>query len=103
MLRGSASGLTGSGAKLFSQDTTAVPGTAQSQDFFGSAVRLTDTNGDGRAELVASAYGESRGAGAVWLFRSTASGVQAGGSRTFTSTTLGGPAGTAYFGDVLEG
>ncbi|MGW1880178.1 FG-GAP-like repeat-containing protein [Streptomyces sp. NPDC001975] len=103
VLRGSASGLTGSGAKLFSQDTTAVPGTAQSQDFFGSAVRLTDTNHDGRPELVASAYGEGRGAGAVWLFRSTASGVQAGGSKTFTGTTLGGPSGTAYFGDVLEG
>ncbi|MGW7244182.1 FG-GAP-like repeat-containing protein [Streptomyces sp. NPDC054804] len=103
VLRGSAGGLTGSGAKLFSQDTTAVPGTAQSKDFFGSTVRLTDTNRDGRAELVASAYGENHGAGAVWLFKSTASGVQAGGSRTFTSTTLGGPSGTAYFGDVLEG
>ncbi|MFE4965776.1 FG-GAP-like repeat-containing protein [Streptomyces sp. NPDC056660] len=103
VLRGSASGLTGSGAKLFSQDTTAVPGTAQSQDFFGSAVRLTDINRDGRAELVASAYGESRGAGAVWLFRSTTAGITASGSKTFTGTTLGGPSGTAYFGDVLEG
>ncbi|MFD8818438.1 FG-GAP-like repeat-containing protein [Streptomyces sp. NPDC059627] len=103
VLRGSASGLTGSGAKLLSEDTTGVPGTAQSQDFFGSAVRLTDANGDGRAELVASAFGESRGAGAVWLFKSTAAGVLAGGSKTFTGTTLGGPSGTAYFGDVLEG
>ncbi|MER7177959.1 hypothetical protein ABT404_00415 [Streptomyces hyaluromycini] len=27
----------------------------------------------------------------------------AGGSKTFTGTTLGGPSGTACFGDVLEG
>ncbi|MFI6244863.1 FG-GAP-like repeat-containing protein [Streptomyces sp. NPDC051016] len=103
VLRGSASGLTGSGAKLFSQDTAGVPGTAQSQDFFGSSVRLTDANRDGRAELVAGAYGEGRGAGAVWLFKSTTAGVTASGSKTFTGTTLGGPSGTAYFGDVLEG
>ncbi|MEU1160509.1 FG-GAP repeat protein, partial [Streptomyces sp. NPDC005921] len=103
VLRGSASGLTGSGAKLFSQDTAGVPGTAQSQDFFGSSVRLTDANRDGRAELVAGAYGEGRGAGAVWLFKSTTAGVTASGSKTFTGPTLGGPSGTAYFGDVLEG
>ncbi|MFC4508197.1 MULTISPECIES: FG-GAP-like repeat-containing protein [Streptomyces] len=103
VLRGSASGLKGSGAKLFSPDTTAVAGTARSKDFFGSAVRLTDANGDGRAELVASAYGVKSGAGAVWLFKSNASGIAAGGSKTFTGPTLGGPAGLSYFGDVLAG
>ncbi|MGW7423067.1 FG-GAP-like repeat-containing protein [Streptomyces sp. NPDC054813] len=103
VLRGSAAGLTGGGAKLFSQNTAGVPGTAETLDNFGAAVRLTDANGDGRAELVASAANEDKSAGAVWLFKSTTAGITAGGSRTFTGTTLGGPSGTAYFGDVLEG
>ncbi|MEV7326210.1 FG-GAP and VCBS repeat-containing protein [Streptomyces sp. NPDC093970] len=103
VLRGSASGLTGGGAKLFSQSTAGVPGTAQTLDNFGSAVRLVDANRDGRAELVASAENEGKGAGAVWLFKSTSAGVTAGGSKSYTGTALGGPSGTAYFGDVLEG
>jgi hypothetical protein len=103
VLRGSASGLTGTGSKSYSQDTTNVPGTAESEDYFGSAVLLTDANADGRAELAVSANGENSGEGAVWLFKSTASGTTATGSKSFGSTTLGGPSGTAYFGDVLAG
>ncbi|MHA5049748.1 FG-GAP-like repeat-containing protein [Streptomyces sp. SD15] len=103
VLRGSSAGLTGPGAKSFSQNTTGVPGTAESLDFFGSAVQLTDITGDGRAELVASARNENTSDGAVWTFKSTTAGVTAGGSKTFGSTTLGGPSGNAYFGDVLTG
>ncbi|MEW2400911.1 FG-GAP-like repeat-containing protein [Streptomyces sp. NPDC046862] len=103
VLRGSASGLTGSGAKVFTQNTSGVPGTAERLDNFGSAVQLTDTDGNGRAELVASAEAENSGAGAVWLFKSTASGITATGSKSFNGTTLGGPSGDAYFGDVLAG
>jgi hypothetical protein len=103
VLRGSSAGLTGPGAKSFSQNTAGVPGTAESLDFFGSAVQLTDVNADGRAELVASARNEDTSDGAVWTFKSTTAGVTAGGSKTFGSTTLGGPSGNAYFGDVLAG
>ncbi|WP_051819412.1 FG-GAP-like repeat-containing protein [Streptomyces sp. NRRL S-920] len=103
VLRGSASGLTGAGAKAFSQDTSGVPGTAETSDFFGGEVRLADGDGNGRAELVAGAYGENDGAGAVWLFRSTSSGVTATGSKSVSGPGLGGPAGTSYFGDVLQG
>ncbi|MFH8608443.1 FG-GAP-like repeat-containing protein [Streptomyces sp. NPDC018029] len=103
VLRGSASGLTGTGAKAFSQSTEGVPGTAESQDFFGSSVRLTDADGNGRAELVAGAYGENDGAGSVWLFKTTASGTTATGSKSVSGTGLGGPAGLSYFGDVLAG
>ncbi|MFJ4829422.1 FG-GAP-like repeat-containing protein [Streptomyces sp. NPDC088747] len=101
VLRGSSAGLTGPGARSFSQNTAGVPGAAESLDFFGSAVQLTDVNTDGRAELVASAVNENTGDGAVWTFRSTTSGLTASGSKTFGSTTLGGPSGDAYFGDVL--
>ncbi|WP_030955316.1 FG-GAP-like repeat-containing protein [Streptomyces sp. NRRL S-481] len=103
VLRGSASGVTGSGAKSFSQDTAGVPGAAEAYDSFGYAVQLTDASGDGRAELVASASAENTGDGAVWLLKSTASGVTATGSKSFGAATVGGPTGDAYFGDVLAG
>ncbi|MFI6486862.1 FG-GAP-like repeat-containing protein [Streptomyces sp. NPDC050564] len=103
VLRGSASGLTGTGSKSYSQDTANVPGTAEAEDYFGDAVFLTDANADGRAELAVGARGENGGAGAVWLFKSTTSGTTATGSKSFGSTTLGGPSGLAYFGNVFAG
>ncbi|NUP20441.1 MAG: VCBS repeat-containing protein [Streptomyces sp.] len=103
VLRGSASGLTGRDAKAFSQDTDGVPGAAESYDYFGHAVLLTDVTKDGRAELITSARGENDGAGSAWTLRGTFNGITATGARTFAGTTLGGPAGLAYFGDVLTG
>jgi hypothetical protein len=103
VLRGSASGLTGSGAKSFSQDTSGVPGTAESYDYFGHSVFLTDADKDGRAELISGARGENDGAGSVWVLRGTSTGVTATGAKSFGSTTLGGASGLAYFGDVLQG
>lgn len=103
VLRGSATGLTGTGSKAFHQDTTGVPGTAEALDFFGSEVRLTDADHDGRAELVAGAYGENTGDGAVWVLKSTTSGITATGAKSFGAATVGGPTGNAYFGDVLAG
>ncbi|MFE0254319.1 FG-GAP-like repeat-containing protein [Streptomyces sp. NPDC059010] len=103
VLRGSASGLTGRDARSFSQDTAGVPGAAESYDYFGHAVFLTDVNKDGRAELITSARGENDGAGSAWTLRGTFAGTTATGARTFAGPTLGGPAGLAYFGDVLTG
>ncbi|MFD6824008.1 FG-GAP-like repeat-containing protein [Streptomyces sp. NPDC060085] len=103
VLRGSASGLTGTGSTSFSQNSAGVPGTAEAQDYFGDAVRLTDANGDGRAELVVGALGENSADGAVWYFKAGASGITATGSKSFNGTTLGGPSGDAYFGNVLAG
>ncbi|MFE5923334.1 FG-GAP and VCBS repeat-containing protein [Streptomyces sp. NPDC056468] len=103
VLRGSASGLTGSGAKVFSQDSASVPGTAERLDNFGGAVHLTDVDGNGRAELVAGAAHENTGDGSVWLFKSSTSGITATGSKSFGASTVGGPTGDAYFGDVLAG
>ncbi|MBC9714409.1 FG-GAP repeat protein [Streptomyces sp. TRM66268-LWL] len=101
VLRGSSSGLTGSGAKAFSQNTAGVPGGAEARDFFGSEVHLTDADRNGRAELIVSARGENAGAGSVWLFKSSSTGITATGSTTFGSASVGGPTGLAYFGDVL--
>ncbi|MER5402257.1 FG-GAP-like repeat-containing protein [Streptomyces sp. NPDC002599] len=98
VLRGSASGLTGSGAVSFSQDATGVPGTAEKGDLFGGYTALADTNRDGRAELYVSAYGENTYDGAVWAFRFTSTGPTASGSVSFGPATLGAPVTDARFG-----
>ncbi|KUO22345.1 hypothetical protein AQJ91_05085 [Streptomyces dysideae] len=98
VLRGSATGLTGTGAKGYSQDTTGVPGTAETFDGFGAATRLVDADRDGRAELAVGAPGENAKAGSVWVFRSTSSGITPTGSFTFGAGTLGTVAANAKLG-----
>ncbi|MGE7167298.1 FG-GAP repeat protein [Staphylococcus hominis] len=98
VLRGGASGLTGTGAQAFSQDTDGVPGTAENNDLFGWSTRLLDANHDGRAELAVGATGENANAGSVWVFRSTASGITATNSFTFGAGTLGTVAAKARLG-----
>lgn len=86
---GSASGPTGAGTKVFSQNTAGVPGTAERADRFGEAVTLLDGDNDGRADLVVGAPGENSNAGSVWGFRSTVSGVTTTGSVAFGAKALG--------------
>ncbi|MFF4689447.1 FG-GAP repeat protein [Streptomyces sp. NPDC001307] len=99
VLRGGASGLTGSGAVSFNQNTTGVPGTAEKNDLFGGRTALADTDHDGRTELYVSAYGENTYDGAVWAFRSTSTGPTAAGSVSFGPAGLGAPVTGARFGD----
>ncbi|MFF4499835.1 VCBS repeat-containing protein [Streptomyces sp. NPDC001401] len=89
VIPGSASGPTGAGTKVFSQNTAGVPGTAERADRFGEAVTLLDGDQDGRADLVVGAPGENADAGSVWGFRSNASGVTTTGSVSFGAKALG--------------
>ncbi|MFF1298705.1 MULTISPECIES: FG-GAP and VCBS repeat-containing protein [unclassified Streptomyces] len=89
VIPGGASGPTGAGSTVFSQNTAGVPGTAERQDRFGEAVTLLDTDGDGRADLVVGAPGENAAAGSVWAFRSTAAGVTTKGSLSFGAKAFG--------------
>ncbi|MFF4251811.1 FG-GAP-like repeat-containing protein [Streptomyces sp. NPDC001663] len=98
VLRGAASGLTGTGAVSFNQDTANVPGTAERNDFFGSSTALVDTNHDGRAELYVGASGENTFDGAVWSFRNPGAGPVASGSTSFGAGTLGTVADDAGLG-----
>ncbi|MEU6669650.1 FG-GAP repeat protein [Streptomyces sp. NPDC046727] len=102
LLRGSRTGLTGSHAQSFDQNTRAVPGTAEADDAWGAQVRLADTDGDGRAELIAAAPGENAGDGVVWLLPASGSGLLADGSWTYGAAGLGGPAHAARFGAVID-
>ncbi|GHH87278.1 hypothetical protein GCM10018793_62470 [Streptomyces sulfonofaciens] len=101
-LRGSARGLTGTGAAVLSQDTDGVPGAAEAEDRFGSATKLVDADGNGTADLVVGATGENENAGSVWVLRSTASGVTPAGSFTFGAGTLGTVAANAKLGSGFD-
>ncbi len=89
VLPGGATGLTATGAKSFTQDTTSVPGTAEQADAFGGAVHLADTTGDGRTELFAGAPRENSSAGGVWALRGASTQVTATGSASFGPSALG--------------
>ncbi|MCL8014742.1 FG-GAP-like repeat-containing protein [Streptomyces sp. AS02] len=98
VLRGGANGLTGAGATGVNQDTTGVPGAAETNDAFGATTHLVDANHDGRAELVVGATGENANAGSVWVFQPTSTGITPTGSFTFGAGTLGTVATNAKLG-----
>jgi hypothetical protein len=91
VLRGSATGLTGTGAQSFTQNTAGVPGTAESADRFGASVRLSDVTGDGKADLTVGADGENHPAGAIYSLRGSASGVTTSKAISFGPGSLGLP------------
>ncbi|MET9522907.1 FG-GAP-like repeat-containing protein [Streptomyces coeruleorubidus] len=89
VLRGSATGLTATGAQSFTQNTAGVPGTAESADRFGASVRLSDLNGDGKADLSVGSDGENHPSGAVYSLRGSASVVTTKNAISFGPGSLG--------------
>lgn len=109
LLRGSASGVSFTGATAYDQDTSGVPGTGEEADLWGAGVTLTDFGGDGRAEMVVGSPGEN-GTGGVWerdgsgsvtVFKGTASGPGLTGVTSFGAATLGGVTAHANFGKPI--
>ncbi|MCT9008179.1 FG-GAP-like repeat-containing protein [Streptomyces rhizosphaerihabitans] len=105
VLRGGPSGLTGTGAQSFNQDTSGVPGGNESADMFGGAVHLADHNKDGRADLSVGAGGENSDDGAVWVLRGSTGGVTATGAVSFgaSSVGIGNSGNDPMFGDAMSG
>ncbi|MGW8374806.1 FG-GAP and VCBS repeat-containing protein [Streptomyces sp. ODS28] len=95
VLRGTAEGVSTKDALYFTENSEGVPGHAERGDDFGTELVLADNDGDGRADLTASAIGEN-GHGTVWNLPSTARGVTGRGSAYF-----GPPAGADFFGNPL--
>lgn len=91
VLRGTSTGLTATGAQSFTQNTAGVPGTAESADRFGASVRLSDLNGDGRADLSVGADGENHPAGSVHHLRGAASGITTSKAISFGPGSVGLP------------
>ncbi|MGP4012021.1 FG-GAP-like repeat-containing protein [Streptomyces sp. 4N124] len=103
LMNGSASGVSRTGARTFSQNTPGVPGTAESTDYFGSEVLLTDVSKDGRAELTITAGFEDEGVGAVTALRGSASGITTTGAKSFGPGTFGLSRTYGAFGAALTG
>ncbi|MFI0734479.1 FG-GAP repeat protein [Streptomyces sp. NPDC021225] len=108
LLKGGASGLTGTGAQAVHQDTAGVPGVGEKDDHFGSALGAADINGDGRADLAISARGEdvTPGAtadGAVWSLRGARGGITTTGATSFSAPKFGFTYTNNEFGSVLGG
>jgi hypothetical protein len=84
VLYGSASGLSHTGAQLFTQ----VGGTVEAGDNFGFSLAAGDFNNDGFTDLAASAPSESigsiQGAGAVSVLYGSATGLTRTGGQLFT-------------------
>ncbi|ELS54856.1 FG-GAP-like repeat-containing protein [Streptomyces viridochromogenes] len=87
VLFGSPSGLTTQGAKGYTQDTSGVPGTAETGDAFGMAVRLVDLDRNGRADLVAGS-GNENGYGMVTYLRGTSTGLTTTGATNITARAV---------------
>ncbi|MFC3351244.1 FG-GAP repeat protein [Streptomyces echinoruber] len=66
--------MTTTGAARYSQDSPGVPGGAESNDVFGSQVRLADFNRDGKADLAVAAPHEDQDSSAVWQLRGSGPG-----------------------------
>ncbi|MFE9772664.1 FG-GAP and VCBS repeat-containing protein [Streptomyces sp. NPDC005931] len=108
LLKGTATGLTGSGAQAFDQTTAGVPDTAEADDWFGSAVAVTDLDGDGTADVTVAAKGEDVAAGSSrdggdWVLRGSADGLTTTGATWFDAASLGLTYPNAEFGSVLGG
>jgi hypothetical protein len=108
VLYGTASGLSGAGSQLFTQDVAGIPSSVEIDDLFGGALVAGDFDGDGFQDLAVGAPGEDVGAvdaaGVVIVIYGSAGGLVAPGSQLFTQDTPGiGSAAEAFdnFGGAL--
>ncbi len=82
VLYGAAStGLSSAGSQGWWQDSAGISDTAESGDFFGSALAAGDLTGDGRDELVVGAWGENSREGVAHVLLGSAAGLTSAGSQ----------------------
>jgi hypothetical protein len=101
LLKGSSSGLTGTGALGYTQDTAGISGATETNDRFGSAVVLQDLSGWGRADLAVGVEGEDSSNGTILQMDSGSSGVSTSGSVYYGVSVLGAPTG-GHLGQTLQ-
>ncbi|MFF8394401.1 hypothetical protein [Streptomyces sp. NPDC016172] len=102
-MNGSATGVSRTGARTFTQDTAGVPGSAEAIDYFGSDVLLADVTKDGHAEFTVTAGFEDEGIGAITTLRGSATGPVTEGARSFGPGSLGQTRSYGAFGAGLIG
>ncbi|MEU6914049.1 FG-GAP repeat domain-containing protein [Streptomyces olindensis] len=103
LMNGSATGVSRTGARTFTQATAGVPGSAEAMDYFGSDVLLADVTKDGRAEFTITAGFEDEGVGAITTLRGSTTGPVTDGARSFGPGSLGQTRSYGAFGAGLIG
>ncbi|MFB7218942.1 FG-GAP-like repeat-containing protein [Streptomyces sp. NPDC056227] len=92
LIRGSATGPTGTGTVGYSQDTTGIPGSTEPNDRLGSSVSLTDLSGYSRADIAIGADGEDANNGTILQLDNTStSGIDTGTGLNYGVSALGSP------------
>jgi FG-GAP repeat len=93
VLYGSATGLSAAGDQFWTQDSTGVPGDAETGDLFGSSLANGDFDNDGFSDLAIGVFGEDVGAigeaGAVNVLYGSATGLSAAGAQLWTQDSTG--------------
>ncbi|HEY1487579.1 MAG TPA: FG-GAP repeat protein [Micromonosporaceae bacterium] len=103
VLYGRSSGLTGSGAQSWSQDSSGIKGTAETGDEFGNMVQALPLTGGSRADLIVGVPDEDSDIytdnGAINVLLGSSSGLTATGNQLIDAVNLNGGAGSgAFFG-----
>jgi hypothetical protein len=101
LLKGSSSGLTGTGALGYTQDSSGIGGATETNDRFGSSVVLQDLSGWGRADLAIGVEGEDSYTGTVLQLDSGSAGISTTGGVYYGNGTLGTPSG-GHLGQTLQ-
>jgi len=103
-LKGGTAGLTTTGVKVISQDSTGVAGGTEESDWFGDSIGVGDVTGDGYSDVLVGVPGEDIGstqqAGSLVLLRGSSSGLTGTGSQTLDQSSAQVP-GSAEAGDYF--
>lgn len=102
VFRGSASGVSQSGVVRISQDTSGVPGVAETDDLFGAQVRIADYDKNGKGDLAVTASFENDRSGGLWTLPGTSSGLTGTGSKSLSNADFGLSSGSRL-GESLHG
>ncbi|HEX6472854.1 MAG TPA: hypothetical protein VF069_27440 [Streptosporangiaceae bacterium] len=89
VLYGSATGVTGAGSQVFTQNTAGVPGGAEKGDKAGTQVTLLDDNKDGLSDLTIGAPAENAGDGVITWLKGTTSRLTTTGCIAVYAPTFG--------------
>ena len=104
LVRGSADGLSGTGAQFWTQDSPGVSGVARAEDAFGYAVAIGPLDDDAYADLAVGTPQDTDFGGSVTLLRGSASGLTtAGAGGRYIDQDTAGIAGAAETGDFFGG
>ncbi|WP_326799391.1 hypothetical protein OG946_31780 [Streptomyces sp. NBC_01808] len=95
VLHGGSKGLTGRGARVAEEPSSSAEAPRDSGETignrFGDAVRMGDTNGDGKADLAIGAPRTEGFAGALWIYPAQQEGWPAGAARSYGPRDFGDP------------